>query len=636
MIMQHININLTSDNFVVPESRPETLSGDNTFSEIMHGTINDVNRGVAEKAPVTEKSNTVSHDDNSDSPTHKNEVQNTEKHPGRSEIRRVETPGKSVSEAETEDVREYSDMMGYMDDRKTLDQVYDLSGFKQFLAEKNLDLIDMTGFDLLMNLKEFLTSQGISLSEISVNKEGLKQLSGLLSSLGLDKHKIDEFLAESGNEDKDSFNIAEILSYLEDDITSPIESSEILDISAHPFLSAILSGYGLTDGEINSALSSATIEGTGIDLVKLLDNIKEMFSNLENKSASVDVNMIREHMIRLDLMDEESAKTPASLMEFAAVLNKHIKKRTIIPLDNKKPEANLQGFLQNLKTDNSSSDSGNKADNSMNHKLNLLNGEIGTNNSGSDISAKDTIPNTNPETLTNAVPLKPEITNKSPKDSKPGHVVDPLTTGTRNGENTEVVKPVFEMSEKNYSDGKSQTMPDHIKPAVPNAGGDNELLSADKSQDAKPPVKTLPTHVMNQVNRQMARSLVNGSDNIIINLKPAHLGRLQVNLENSTGSMRVSVIAESQTTKEILASHAQELKSILSEQGIKVEKVNVELSSNFDQFNGNNKENQFHEKWQRNSNRNSGLSKNGNDVTPEDNIENTGTTGSGRKLDLVA
>jgi flagellar hook-length control protein FliK len=88
---------------------------------------------------------------------------------------------------------------------------------------------------------------------------------------------------------------------------------------------------------------------------------------------------------------------------------------------------------------------------------------------------------------------------------------------------------------------------------------------------------------MNQVGRQILRSLQRGNPEIQLQLKPPHLGRLQMRVDSGGDGIRVHIVTEHQGTRETLSSHANELRSFLAEQGIKLEKVDIQLDHSFDQ-----------------------------------------------------
>jgi len=477
---------------------------------------------------------------------------------------------------------------------------FDLEGFKRYLENKNINPDNLTGFDFFINLKDFLTSQGFNLSDLTLGRGGIDQLAALLENLGFDPGKITEFIEElSDNSDK-AFSLSDLFTFMENNFPSEERSDDFLDLSANPFLSAILSEYGLSDQDINTILASARIEGQGIDISRLLEKIREMIPNMETGSVSMDADKIENILSKLNLMDEENAKPPASIMEFAVLLSKNVKRKNMTPLDNTHTEKHLQGFLKNLSLGKDQAGLEKSAADLQNHEKNQQTGEFGNKNLASDLSALEGKINKDiglDKSNGKNKPSQSQVSNNSVQNTQSSETANILKNSMGIGEKALNQKQGSELSDKQSASNRMGF--DQIRELALNAGDDNKQTGFDKPQGTRTTPKSLPSHVMNQVNRQLARSLVTGSDNVVINLKPSHLGRLQVNLENTTGSLRVSVVAESQVSRDILASHAQELKQILSEQGLKVEKVNVELSSDFDQFAGNTKDGKYRDNWHR-------------------------------------
>ncbi|MBF0227448.1 MAG: flagellar hook-length control protein FliK, partial [Desulfobacterales bacterium] len=95
--------------------------------------------------------------------------------------------------------------------------------------------------------------------------------------------------------------------------------------------------------------------------------------------------------------------------------------------------------------------------------------------------------------------------------------------------------------------------------------------------------KPLPSYVINQVGKQIIKSSKNGESEITLQLKPPHLGSLKMKIENNENTLKISIIAEKTSTKEIILSHVSELKSALMEQGLRLDNIDINLSQNFEQ-----------------------------------------------------
>ena len=94
---------------------------------------------------------------------------------------------------------------------------------------------------------------------------------------------------------------------------------------------------------------------------------------------------------------------------------------------------------------------------------------------------------------------------------------------------------------------------------------------------------TLPDFVTRQVGKSIVRSINTGDDTIRMQLKPSELGRVYMSIDHNGSSMKVSVITEHQSAKDILVANVNEIKTMLSSSGISLESFDVDMSSDFQQ-----------------------------------------------------
>jgi flagellar hook-length control protein FliK len=107
--------------------------------------------------------------------------------------------------------------------------------------------------------------------------------------------------------------------------------------------------------------------------------------------------------------------------------------------------------------------------------------------------------------------------------------------------------------------------------------------SVSPQTEAHVPSRSVPLYLSNQIGRQLSMSLKNGDNQLKLQLKPPELGSLRVEMEVSNNVLKIGMTADRQATKEILLSHVNELKQALGEHGIKVEKVDIQISYNFNE-----------------------------------------------------
>jgi flagellar hook-length control protein FliK len=110
----------------------------------------------------------------------------------------------------------------------------------------------------------------------------------------------------------------------------------------------------------------------------------------------------------------------------------------------------------------------------------------------------------------------------------------------------------------------------------------SEAIHAVK-QNQTPPRDVLPAYLVDQVGRQISRSIQRGDRVLKIQLKPPELGVVKVELDLKENVLRLGMITENSTVKELLLANTHDLKEALVEQGVKLEKVDVQIGGHSNQ-----------------------------------------------------
>ncbi len=89
--------------------------------------------------------------------------------------------------------------------------------------------------------------------------------------------------------------------------------------------------------------------------------------------------------------------------------------------------------------------------------------------------------------------------------------------------------------------------------------------------------KELAPGLLKQVQSQLHRMVLRGREQITLHLHPDVLGKLKMNLSLQNHHLVAEVTADSSMTREILTSHVHTLKAALLDQGIRLERFDVQL-----------------------------------------------------------
>lgn len=61
------------------------------------------------------------------------------------------------------------------------------------------------------------------------------------------------------------------------------------------------------------------------------------------------------------------------------------------------------------------------------------------------------------------------------------------------------------------------------------------------------------------------------------------MGRVELSIANTANGLKISILAEHSTTRDMIMNQASDLKTILADQGIRIEKMDVGTSGDFGQ-----------------------------------------------------
>jgi len=100
-------------------------------------------------------------------------------------------------------------------------------------------------------------------------------------------------------------------------------------------------------------------------------------------------------------------------------------------------------------------------------------------------------------------------------------------------------------------------------------------------QNPRPVWHSLPAYLIDQVGRQISRSLLRGDRVIRLQLRPSELGAVKVEMDIKGNILKLGMIAENSSVKQLLLSNVHELRDALVEQGVKIEKLDVQINQNF-------------------------------------------------------
>lgn len=177
------------------------------------------------------------------------------------------------------------------------------------------------------------------------------------------------------------------------------------------------------------------------------------------------------------------------------------------------------------------------------------------------------------------------------------------STGAEAGDSSTEVDITKVNTQVNANNDQNQQLDQQNLQAIGNVkiGTINNQTEVQKSVFSTPqPVKS--SEVLNQVVEQAKVIMGQDKSEMIIQLKPDHLGKLELKVVTEQGIVAAKFIAENQQVKEIIETNMQLLKDSLQKQGITVDSVNVQVGHDQNEY-------QQQNSYQSNSNRSSSRQK---------------------------
>jgi len=173
-------------------------------------------------------------------------------------------------------------------------------------------------------------------------------------------------------------------------------------------------------------------------------------------------------------------------------------------------------------------------------------------------------------------------------------ISDPEQIGKLNlGAETIVAKQSVEKTQMEFLEVKPNVKTVDIHPDPLEHRRLESLVSG--AQKNQKPSTPLPNYLLDQMGRQIAKAINRGDGVIRFQLKPPEMGIVKLEMQLSDNHLSLSVAAENSTVKELLLSNIQELRETLQTQGIKIDKLDIQLNNDFNQSLANFQEGQHKE-----------------------------------------
>ncbi len=372
------------------------------------------------------------------------------------------------------------------------------------------------------------------LNRISLNSQDLPILKKFLYQCGLSQEGVERLLRElAGDNPHGGINLSQLFLKIAE-LGPPdrrIDQAIILEPSAIPYIESALRDFGLTPRQIENALSAARVEGGGLDLDRFVIKIKEISNRIRGGTqAVIDRNSVQE-------------------------TSKNLQRAGIQTADNGKGQASIEGLITAIEQMKGRSARRDQLPIERQGLLSSLEGK------GGSIDAKNGQQKIEP----------PDAIRKFSLPSS-------LDTGAESKN---------ALRQEGYS-VKPETSTHDIPRDIISSTFSETINTVKQSQ--VPARGLLPAYVMDQVGKQISRSILRGERVIRLQLRPPELGVLKVEMDIKDNILKLWMITENSSVKELLLSNAHELREALVGQGVKLDRLDIQINYNFDHSLANSKE----------------------------------------------
>jgi flagellar hook-length control protein FliK len=444
----------------------------------------------------------------------------------------------------------------------------------------------------LESFKKDLLAHGKPLNKTFLKEKDLPLLKTFLFQCGFSHEKVERFLKDlKSNNSNGEFNLSQIILKIAElgEPKRKEQQNDVLAPTTVPYVESILRDFNLTPKELDKVFSKARIDGGGLDITKLVEKLKEIKGRrtLENKT-SVDQKLsiqISDKMEKIGMNIPEKGKADQiSLNDFIASLEQVAEKFG----KEKKVAADMKNTLDKIleqaevSGQKPASESSLKISSNYHFTESLLKDEINKkgryafnenktsslekNKSGNNESISSFLKQTDVK-VKNYVGPHAGTSNHSGKAGLLSNL----------NKQTELINPV---NEQGYRVDKET--------GQINVAGNTEAFNFTNTlktveQGEKPFRAYIPASIVDQVGKQISRSILRGDQVVTLQLKPPDLGMIRIKMDIKDHALRLSMTAEHHSVKELLLNNIHELKEALVQHGVKLETVDVQINHNFGQ-----------------------------------------------------
>jgi len=137
---------------------------------------------------------------------------------------------------------------------------------------------------------------------------------------------------------------------------------------------------------------------------------------------------------------------------------------------------------------------------------------------------------------------------------------------------------------ENFDKNLSHKEPDNVLLFPESRSSDRVSDTGLQAKETQLSQKPLQTEVLTQIVKKASFNLKNGQTEVKIDLKPEFLGRIQLKISTENHQVMVRILTELPLVKDIIENNINQLKADLQNQGLEIDKLDVSVANDSDQY----------------------------------------------------
>jgi len=419
----------------------------------------------------------------------------------------------------------------------------------------------------LEHFRNRLMSLGIPLKDMSLSSDAFPDLKKLLMGQGYSESEINSFLKKLlHGKPWPEIKVTELLEKLSElkALSKKKSPDPAIEVSAVAYIEASLHRLGLDVQEVNRAIAQARARAGQVNLESLIQNLKGILRGLpEGKQLKADgkaAEDIKGMLARIGMINKAGdVNGPISLERFIQILEQRMASMMPGRLSDTQIENRVDRLMDNVLVASGQDETKSSVRPLYGGKLKGLPGDdLKANQAHKQIGKGE----------------DPALQVKRPATEVKG------TAEFQTKKEKEAFFPKMEKLVEAIEGARGKKAVDQDKGTL--LHGVREAIM-DRVPVMKEGGRPIPVYVANQVARQISLSLQRGENHIRLQLKPPQLGSIQIDMDMKDSVLKIGITTELHSVKEFLTTSIHELRDTLVQQGVKLERVDIQVSYNLDQ-----------------------------------------------------